>query len=60
MLKKSAKKLSIHTETVRKLANADLTRVNGGAVSDFCTGTCTLNCYPTQYCSVHYTGCCTE
>jgi len=58
MLKKPTKKLSIRTETVRKLADTDLTRVNGGAVSDDCTAHCTLTCQPSAICSKHLTGCC--
>ena len=59
MLKKSTQKLSIRTETIRKLADADLTRVNGGAQTDvYCSAHCTVVCYPSQNCSLHYTGCC--
>ena len=59
MLKKPTKKLSIQTETIRKLADAELTRVAGGAISDDCTAHCTMTCGPSAVCSRHLTGCCT-
>lgn len=43
-MKKTMKKLALNKETVRGLANVELSRANGGISSDTLRGTVCMNC----------------